>query len=214
MGEASGDGRSRRSYLVFFLLAVVLNLWMFRYFLVTLATAASIAVLLSSLLERLSVELKGKRSLAAGLLTALLAMVLLVPVAMYGTILVKQAVDVYDQIRPLLEPAALSDFWTRQLPERFPLVARLQEYFGATSLDGAARPGGPGAFEPGGRTEPDSFNLTLDGTCERDPLPRALSARDVLPPAGRQAFRGRSRSAFSHSPSPSERRCFRASVER
>ena len=32
---------ARRSYLVFFLLAVALNLWIFRYFLVTLATAAA-----------------------------------------------------------------------------------------------------------------------------------------------------------------------------
>jgi predicted PurR-regulated permease PerM len=138
MDEATGAGRARRSYLVFFLLALVVNLWMFRYFLVTLATAASIAVLLSSFFERVSAELKGRRSLAAGLLTVLLAMTLLVPVAIYGTILVKQAVDVYDQIRPLLEPETLSDLWTRQLPERFPWIARVQEYFGATSLDGAA----------------------------------------------------------------------------
>jgi predicted PurR-regulated permease PerM len=137
MDEATRKPGARRSYLVFFLLAVVLNLWMFRYFLVTLATAASIAVLLSPLLERLAVELKGKRSLAAGLLTVLLGVILLVPVAIYGTILVKQAVDVFEEIRPLLEPGALSDFWSRQLPERFPLIARLQEYFGATSLDGA-----------------------------------------------------------------------------
>ena len=136
MDEAAKGGGSRRSYLVFFLLAVALNLWMFRHFLVTLATAASIAVLLSSLLERLAVELKGKRSLAAGLLTALLAVIILVPVAIYGTILVKQAIDVYDEIRPLLEPGALSDLWTRQLPERFPWLMRVQEYFGATSLDG------------------------------------------------------------------------------
>jgi predicted PurR-regulated permease PerM len=137
MGEASRDGGSRRSYLVFFLLAVGLNLWMFRHFLVTLATAASIAVLLNAILERLAIELRGKRSLAAGLLTALLAVILLVPVAIYGTILVKQAADVYDQIRPLLEPEALSEFWSRQLPERFPWVMRVQEYFGATSLEGA-----------------------------------------------------------------------------
>jgi predicted PurR-regulated permease PerM len=127
MGEATRGGGSRRSYLVFFLLAVVLNLWIFRHFLVTLATAASIAVLLSPLLERLAVELRGKRSLAAGLLTVLLAVFLLVPVASYGTILVKQAVDVYDQIRPMLEADALSDLWTRQLPERFPWLMRVQE---------------------------------------------------------------------------------------
>jgi predicted PurR-regulated permease PerM len=123
---------------VFFLLALLVNIWMFRYFLVTLATAASIAVLLSGLLERLSAELKGRRSLAAGLLTALLGVILLVPVAIYGTILVKQAIDVYEEIRPLLEPETLSDLWTRQLPERFPWILKVQEYFGATSLDAAA----------------------------------------------------------------------------
>ncbi len=136
MDEATGDVRARRSYLLFFLVAVVLNLWMFRYFLVTIATAASIAVLLSPLLERVAVELRGKRSLAAGLLTALLAVLLLVPVAIYTSILVEQAVDVYEKLGQL-EPQALSDLWTRDLPERFPWIARVQEYFGATSLDGA-----------------------------------------------------------------------------
>jgi predicted PurR-regulated permease PerM len=137
MDEATTDVRAPRSYLVFFLLAVALNLWMFRYFLVTMATAASIAVLLSPLLERVSAELRGKRSLAAGLLTVLLALLILVPVAIYSSILVKQAVDVYEKVGPYLEPQALSELWTRDLPERFPRIARVQEYFGATSLDGA-----------------------------------------------------------------------------
>ena len=128
---------ARRSYLVFFLVAVALNLWMFRYFLVTLATAASIAVLLSSLFERLAVELKGKRSLAAGLATAMIALLILVPVAAYGTVLVRQAIEVYDRVRPPLEPDAVSELWTRGLPERFPWVRSVQEYFGATSVDGA-----------------------------------------------------------------------------
>ena len=128
---------ARRSYLVFFLVAVALNLWMFRHFLVTLATAASISVLLSSLFERLSAGLKGRRSLAAGLATALIAVLILVPVAAYGTILVRQAIEVYDRVRPPLEPGALSELWSRELPERFPWLRSLQEYFGATSLDGA-----------------------------------------------------------------------------
>ncbi len=136
MDEATKDVRAPRSYLVFFLLAVALNLWMFRYFLVTIATAASIAVLLSPLLERVSVELRGKRSLAAGLLTVLLALLILVPVTIYSSILVEQAVDVYEELGPYLESEALSELWTRDLPERFPWLARVQEYFGATSLDG------------------------------------------------------------------------------
>jgi len=133
----SMNDTARRSYLVFFLVAVALNLWMFRYFLVTLATASAIAVLLSSLYERLSAALKGRRSVAAGLATALIALILLVPVATYGTILTKQAVDVFERIRPQLEPGALSDLWTRLLPERFPWLSSLQEYFGATSVDAA-----------------------------------------------------------------------------
>jgi len=128
---------ARRSYLAFFLVAVALNLWMFRHFLVTLATAASIAVLLSSLFERLSAALKGRRSLAAGLATVLIAVLILVPVASYGIILVRQALEVYDQVRPPLEPGALSELWSQDLPERFPWVRSIQEYFGATSLDGA-----------------------------------------------------------------------------
>ncbi len=127
----------RRSYLLFFILAVALNLWMFRYFLVTLATAASIVVLLSSLFERLSRALKGRRSLAAALATALIAVLILVPVAAYGTILARQAVEVYERSRIPLEPGALSDLWSQKLPERFPWLGAIQEFFGATSLDGA-----------------------------------------------------------------------------
>jgi predicted PurR-regulated permease PerM len=147
MGEASGARANevsksisqtpRRSSLVFFLVAVALNLWMFRYFLVTLATAASISVLLSSLFERLSAALRGRRSLAAGLATALIAVLILIPIASYGIILVRQAFEVYERVRPPLEPGALSDLWSRDLPERFPWLRSFQEYFGATSLDGA-----------------------------------------------------------------------------
>ncbi len=128
---------ARRSYLVFFLVAVALNLWMVRYFLVTLATAASIAVLLSPLFERLSAGLNGRRSLAAGLATAVIAVLILVPIASYGIILVRQAIEVYERMRVPLEPGALSELWIRELPERFPWLRSLQEYFGATSLDGA-----------------------------------------------------------------------------
>jgi predicted PurR-regulated permease PerM len=128
---------ARRSYLAFFLLAVVLNLWIFRYFLVTLSTAAAIAVLLAPLFERLSARLKGKRSLAAGLATALIAVVILVPVAAYGIVLVRQALEVFDKIRLPLEPEALSELWSRDLPERFPWIRSLQEFFGATSFDRA-----------------------------------------------------------------------------
>jgi predicted PurR-regulated permease PerM len=128
---------ARRSYLLFFLVALAVNLWMFRYFLVTVATAASIAVLLSALAERLSAALRGRRSIAAGLVTALVALIILVPVAIYATILTVQAVDVYEQIRPYLEPRAFSDLWSRELPQRFPRFRALQEYLGATSVDDA-----------------------------------------------------------------------------
>jgi predicted PurR-regulated permease PerM len=128
---------ARRSYLVFFLVAVALNLWMVRHFLVTLATAAAVSVLLSSLFERLSAWLKGRRSLAAGLATTLIAVIILVPIASYGIILVRQAIEVRDYVRLPLEPGALSELWSRDLPERFPWLRSIQEYFGAESLDGA-----------------------------------------------------------------------------
>ncbi len=131
------DEASRRSYFAFFLLAVLLNLWIFRYFLVTLSTAAAMAVLLSPLFERLSAALKGRRSLAAGLATAVIAIVILVPVGAYGTVLVRQALEVLEKIRLPLEPEALAELWARDLPERFPWVRSLQEFFGVTSLDRA-----------------------------------------------------------------------------
>jgi predicted PurR-regulated permease PerM len=131
------DEAARRSYLVFFIAALALNLWMFRYFLVTLATAASIAILLSSLFERLSATLKGRRSLAAGVATVLIAVLVLVPIAAYAAVLTREAIVVYDRVRLPLEAGALSDLWARDLPERFPWLRTLQEYFGATSVEAA-----------------------------------------------------------------------------
>jgi predicted PurR-regulated permease PerM len=127
----------RRSYLLFFFVAVAVNLWMIRHFLVTLATAASIAVLLSSLFERLAAAVRGRRSLAAGIATALIAIVILVPISAYGAIVGRQAVEVYERLHLPLPPGALSDLWGRELPERYPWLRTIQEYLGATSLDGA-----------------------------------------------------------------------------
>jgi predicted PurR-regulated permease PerM len=128
---------ARRSYLAFFVVALAMNLWMFRYFLVTVATAASIAVLLSALVERFSAALRGRRSVAAGLVTVLVALIILVPVAIYATILTAQAIDVYEQTRPYFHPQAFADLWSRELPQRFPRFRALQEYLGATSVDDA-----------------------------------------------------------------------------
>ncbi|MGH9333289.1 MAG: hypothetical protein ACRD21_06005, partial [Vicinamibacteria bacterium] len=106
-----------RSHLVLFVIVLLVNLWLFRYFLVTLGTAASIAILLSPLYERCSSELKGRRSVAAVLTVAMVTVVVLVPILGYGTYLTEQAIHVFDQLRPYLEGDAISDLWTRVLPE-------------------------------------------------------------------------------------------------
>jgi predicted PurR-regulated permease PerM len=126
---------ARRSYLAFFLLVVVLNVWMFRYFLVTLSTAAAVAVLLAPLFERLSARLRGRRSVAAGLATALIAVLILVPVAAYGTVLIRQGVEVLERLRLPEDPAALGQLWSRDLPERFPWIQSLQQFLGIASFD-------------------------------------------------------------------------------
>jgi predicted PurR-regulated permease PerM len=128
---------ARRPYLVFLAVAVAVNLWIFRHFLVTLATAASVVVLLSPLFERLATYLGGRRSLAAGLGTALVALVILLPLSAYGAIVARQAVGIYEWLHLPLTPEGISELWSRELPERYPWLRWMQERLGATSIDGA-----------------------------------------------------------------------------
>jgi len=101
------------------LVALGLNLWIFRYFLVTAAAATSVAVILSPLNERLCRGFRGRRSLAAAVIIAVTTLTILVPLFGYSTILGRQAIGFYDVVRPHLEPAALSELWNVTLPARF-----------------------------------------------------------------------------------------------
>jgi predicted PurR-regulated permease PerM len=127
----------RRPYLVFLVVAVAVNLWILRHFLVTLATAASIVVLLSPLFERLATYLGGRRSLAAGLATAVIALVILVPLSGYVAVLARQAVGIYQSLHLPATPGELSELWSRDLPERYPWLRSIQEKLGTASFDEA-----------------------------------------------------------------------------
>jgi predicted PurR-regulated permease PerM len=135
--DPSGKSAARWSYLIFVLVALAMNLYLFRYFLVTVAAASAVAVVFISPFERLTAALGGRRGWAAGIATALLALVVIAPIGLWGTLLVRQALELFEALRPLLEPDKLSDLWSRDIPLRYPWIASLQRMLGLLSLDAA-----------------------------------------------------------------------------
>lgn len=101
----------------------VLGFMVFRYFLLTFTVAVSLALLLEPVQAALTRRLGGRAGLAAGLLVLLTAVVILIPVLSYATLITRQAVSFFEWVRPQLEPAALDRFWRETLPARYPLVA-------------------------------------------------------------------------------------------
>jgi predicted PurR-regulated permease PerM len=133
--ESSRKSAPRWPYLIFVLVALAMNLYLFRYFLVTMAAASAVAVVFISPFEGLTAKLHGRRGLAAGIATALLALVVIAPIGLWGTLLVRQAVELFEALRPLLEPDKLSDLWIRELPQRYPWIASIQRTLGIVSVD-------------------------------------------------------------------------------
>jgi predicted PurR-regulated permease PerM len=119
-------------------LVAVLAYLVFRYFLLTFAVAGSVALLLAPAQASLTRRLGGRRSIAAGALVALCAVLLLVPVLAYGMLLVQQAGVFFDRLRPWIEPGAFEKLWTVDLPARWPLVAAwLKESSGGNAMAAA-----------------------------------------------------------------------------
>lgn len=117
----------RYSFLVVFVAVIGLNLWIFRYFLVTAATAGSVALILSPIYERLCAALGGRRSVSAALVISLTTLLILVPLFAYGAILGNQAVSLYEIVRPRLEPDQLDVLWNETLPSRYGWLEALKE---------------------------------------------------------------------------------------
>jgi predicted PurR-regulated permease PerM len=136
--ETRTAARSEASLYVALGLVAVLAYLVFRYFLLTFAVAGSVALLLAPAQARLTRRLGGRRSIAAGALVALCAVLLLVPVLAYGMLLVQQAGVFFDRLRPWIEPGAFEKLWTVDLPARWPLLAAwLKESSGGNAMAAA-----------------------------------------------------------------------------
>jgi len=136
--EARNSARNQAPLYAVLALVAVLAYLVFRYFLLTFAVAGSVALMLAPVQKDLTRRLRGRRSLAAGALVLLCAVVLLVPVLGYGTLLIRQAGALFDWMRPWSEPAAFERLWTVDLPARWPLIAAwLRESSGGNAMAAA-----------------------------------------------------------------------------
>ena len=106
------------------LLAFVLYLafLVFRPFFLEFTVAASVALLLDPLHEKLTRRLKGRSLLSATVLVLAVALVILVPVLSVAALLGNQAGAFFDWIRPYLQPEELQKLWSETLPSRFPAL--------------------------------------------------------------------------------------------
>jgi predicted PurR-regulated permease PerM len=109
--------------LTFLVVSLALAIVVFRFFLLTFAVAASVALMLSGVHGTLSRRLRGRDGLAAALLVLVVTFLILVPVFTYGVLISQQATAFLDWLRPHLEPQEWDRFWRNVLPQRSPTVA-------------------------------------------------------------------------------------------
>jgi predicted PurR-regulated permease PerM len=124
--------RARSQRVVFFalvaLLLAVLGLvvLVFRPFLITLALAAALALLLQPMHVRLTRLVRGRAGASAFALVGLVAVIILVPVMGIVATIAAQALNFYQWLVPRLNAAALESLWTQYLPDQIAWVGSLQ----------------------------------------------------------------------------------------
>lgn len=132
MNERFANWRVQLPLAACFVLVVVLSFLVFRYFFLTFTVAASVALLLAPVQRGLTQKLRGHSWAAAGLLVLGCALVILVPLVVFGFLLTQQATAAFEWLRPHLEPAALEKLWRETLPARYPfLMTWVQEGSGS-----------------------------------------------------------------------------------
>jgi predicted PurR-regulated permease PerM len=126
------ERRPRSPRVVFFtliaLLLVVLGLvlWVFRPFLITMALATAMALLLKPVHVRLTRLLGNRPGTSASLIVALVTIIILVPVMGILAAIAAQALNFYQWVLPLLNTAQLEKLWSENLPARVPWIGSLQ----------------------------------------------------------------------------------------
>ena len=120
-------------------LIVVLFWVVFHYFILTAAVAVSVALLLAPWQARLTRKVGGRPGVAAGILVLLTALIILIPVLSYGTLITRQALAFFDWLRPQLQPETIERFWRETLFARYPLLgAWIRQASGGTAMPTAS----------------------------------------------------------------------------
>jgi predicted PurR-regulated permease PerM len=103
-------------------LILLLAFLVFRHFLLTFTVALSLALLLGPAHRRLTVRLGGRRGLSAALLVIVSLVAVLLPLMTYSALLIQQAVDVVEWLKPRLAPAEVEKAWSITLPRKYPVL--------------------------------------------------------------------------------------------
>jgi predicted PurR-regulated permease PerM len=103
-------------------LILVLAFAVFRHFLVTATVATSLTLLLGPAHRRLTARLHGRSGLSAALLVTVCVVAFLLPLLTFTTLVIQQAADVVEWVRPRLQPAEVEKLWSQTLPRRYPLA--------------------------------------------------------------------------------------------
>jgi predicted PurR-regulated permease PerM len=122
--------RSRRvvfvTLIVLLLGVLALVLLVFWPFVITLALATAMALLLKPLHNRLTRYMGGRPGIPALLLVLALGVIILVPVMGMLAAIAAQALTFYDWLEPQLTSQTLDRWWSEQVLIRFPWVAQVQ----------------------------------------------------------------------------------------
>jgi predicted PurR-regulated permease PerM len=124
--------RPRSPRVVFFVLVALLLgvlalvVVVFRPFLITLALAAALALLLRPTHVRITRLLRGRSSVSAFALVALVGVIILVPVMGIVATIAAQALNLYEWLVPRLNARAVESLWVEYLPSQIPWVGSLQ----------------------------------------------------------------------------------------
>jgi predicted PurR-regulated permease PerM len=124
--------RARSPRVVFFVLialllgVLALVVMVFRPFLITLALAAALALLLRPIHLRATRLLRGRAGASAFALVALVAAIILVPVMGIVAAIAAQALTFYEWLVPRLNTKALESLWIEYVPAQIPWVGSWQ----------------------------------------------------------------------------------------
>src|SRR5687767_8947606 len=96
--------RFRRTVLVILAVAIsALFLWMIREFLIALLLASIAAGLSYPFYKRLVLRFRGRKNLAASVTIGLLLLLVIVPLAAFGSLVLAQALEVSNRVRPWVQ---------------------------------------------------------------------------------------------------------------